>query len=72
MAKRKFSPWFPGGMVPARTGVYQRGLMGVIIYSRWDGNHWLYGALNPAAAVLNFKPSEWQHVAWRGLAQEPK
>ena len=65
--------WFPGDMLPARIGVYQRRCGGDWTYSLWDGARWSFSAATVARAwQFGSVESLAQDKAWRGLAQEPR
>jgi hypothetical protein len=67
------TPWFPGSMVPARVGVYQRDIFkDSTSYSRWDGQDWYAYSGNPSAAALMQTVSAIHSARWRGLAEQPK
>ena len=73
MAKK--TPWFPVGVDPMRTGVYERKhpwSPGTSCYAHWNGSRWGAYANNTNAAHANRRgKSGYQDVVWRGLAGKP-
>lgn len=69
----KKTPWFDGGIRPARMGVYERKHGDGVMYSYWDGGRWCY-SMYTAAGTLQYRHlmSKQQELPWRGLAKEPK
>ena len=66
--KPKLTPWFPGYVLPVRVGEYERdyGVSAIHPFKcLWDGVEWR------SPAFLD-KPSRYQSLPWRGLAEPPK
>jgi hypothetical protein len=66
--------WYHGQQLPVQIGVYQRlSLGGSVLYSLWDGAHWLWQqpTADRAARVPSCEPSLVQHLPWRGLSAPP-
>lgn len=75
--------WFPGDVLPARPGVYERAYTlcvgggrpthnWEIGYARFDGKKWFFRAdTADKAEAMNLR-SGVTHRFWRGLAQKPK
>lgn len=64
------TPWYSGDDAPVQIGVYKRLSLGaVVLYSYFDGAHWLWNCRSPEAAVR--KPSTElslvQALPWCGL-----
>lgn len=65
------TPWFMGEQLPVQIGVYKRLSLGaVVMYSFFDGAHWLWNCKTADAAVR--KPSSElslvQTLPWCGMA----
>jgi hypothetical protein len=58
------TPWFPGGVKPARKGVYQRRMHTGVAYSYWTGRHW---GLYTGEPVVEERRSAIQECEWRGM-----
>lgn len=72
-AAPRMTNWFPGDVLPARIGVYQRRTDGDPTYSLWDGARWSFSAHTVARAwQYGSLESLAQDKAWRGLAKEPR
>ena len=68
------TPWYSGDLLPVQIGVYKRLSLGeLVLYSFFDGAHWLWNCRTPHAAVR--KPSTElslvQTLPWCGLASPP-
>ena len=76
--------WFPGGVKPARPGVYERLYKGDVphptLFHKWDGHQWMAGQLTAEAAdgvdvgsVFPFPELRWRGVVpeWEGLTVAP-
>ena len=66
------TPWYSGDQLPVQIGVYKRLSLGaVVLFSFFDGAHWLWNCRTIDAAVR--KPSTElslvQTLPWCGLAQ---
>jgi hypothetical protein len=71
----KLTPWFDGGSVPSRPGVYRRQLPSENAWSYWACGLWGVCARTPLKAAEAFdvaNPSAYQRAPWRGLAEEAK
>lgn len=75
--------WFPGDVLPARPGVYERAYTShvgggapisnlQIGYARFDGKQWFFRADTVYQAERSKHPGPEAQRLWRGLAQEPK
>jgi hypothetical protein len=74
----KKTPWFPPEKKPVRVGVYETGLwfefevVGGVGYQFWNGSRWdMYGVTPWEALRFVGAESQYQEVAWRGLAKDP-
>lgn len=64
--------WLDGHQAPVMEGVFQRKARWLIVYSVFDGRHWLRSALTIAAALQHKgQRAQDQHQPWRGLAAPP-
>ena len=68
------TPWYSGELLPVQIGVYKRLSLGeLVLYSYFDGTHWLWNCRTPQAAVRkpSTEPSLVQTLPWCGLASPP-
>lgn len=74
-SKPKLTPWFPGGVKPARVGIYEREWPDLIgpFYARWDGFYWGLSRKTVDEAIGAIDHWEIAHPdrRWRGLASNP-
>jgi hypothetical protein len=69
----KLTPWFPGEVVPAYPGVYERRYRLQTAYARWDGSMWWWAATNVDEAGREENAvSVSARLPWRGLAEPPE
>ena len=64
------TPWFDGDQLPVQIGVYKRlSMAGLVMYSLFDGAHWLWMHRSPIAAVRapSSDLSLCQTLPWCGL-----
>lgn len=72
--KQKLTPWFKGGELPARRGVYQQqNPLGELGYQRWDGGYWFAWCSTAEAAATQRMPvaTQFRRDPWRGLTENP-
>ena len=75
MPQNKYTPWFLGGEVPERIGVYERQMHGQTFFSYWDSWQWWPGDISPNAALDKYwmyrdiGVPRWvsQLLSWRGV-----
>lgn len=69
----KLTPWYPGHIKPARSGVYQQLACKQIGYMRWDGLRWYLWDQSKEVATRCAWPADlaYQNDPWRGLAEDP-
>lgn len=68
------TPWFSGDQQPVKIGVYKRlSMAGLVVYSMWDGDHWLRMHCSATGAVRasSSEPSLCQTLPWCGLLRPP-
>lgn len=73
--QQKFTPWYPGHVQPAHRGLYQRRYSQVgdyATYSLWDGRKWRNSMHDPKLAAKELRPSIYQCLEWRGIAEKPE
>ena len=68
----KYTPWFPGDVMPVRPGVYEVNALPGPWYRRWDGRHWFAGGRTPKDAASSKYETVPNVNPWRGLAEPPK
>lgn len=73
MTERKLTPWFPGTVKPARSGVYERrNGQGCRWYSMWASGRWWGNWATVARASNRWEYTGFSGVLqWRGLAAKP-
>ena len=68
------TPWFNGDQAPVQIGVYKRlSVAGLVMYSFFDGAHWLWMHRSPIAAARapGADLSLCQTLPWCGLVAPP-
>lgn len=68
------TPWFSGEQQPVQIGVYKRlSVAGLVMYSLFNGEHWLWMHRSAAAAVRasSAEISLCQTLPWCGLKAPP-
>lgn len=70
MEKSKHTPWYPGSVNPARTGVYKVVFWRRVVYANWNGSYWGTGYYTPHECLFSRASATCRPIRWRGLKEK--